>query len=220
MNWLSSAWSRNRDWLGNAAKNISPFLALTPLGLPAAFGAAALGRGVQHGATLGNVLKSGAGNAAIGAGLQGGAGLLRSAFNPSSSAAAASYGGGGGAAGGEIGGQVMGAGNAFTAGSHAASAGGGGGFGAQVGSALKGIGSFAAEHPKALEMGLGALDPSERNYRDAMTRNLNTRTDLDAQQMEEEKRRRQALGPLWQALAGQFQNYQNNPMSIASNPYR
>lgn len=85
MSWLSGLIDRNRNAVGNLVKNVSPLLALTPLGMAGSFVGGALGRGMQKGANIGSMLKSGASNAAIG----GGANALKSAFIPSSAAGSA-----------------------------------------------------------------------------------------------------------------------------------
>lgn len=215
MSWVTRFLEHNRGFIGNAAKNISPFLALTPLGIPGALAAGALGRAIQPGANIGSIAKSGLSNAAIGAGMQGGLGALKSAFAPSSSAAGAVY--GGGATGSEIGGQVMGAGNAFTAGAHGPEA--GMSLADTVGGALKGVGKFAADHPKALEMGLGALDPTQRNYMRAQTDAITNNTQLSRDEAERRRRMQDAMAPLYAAFMGQFQNMQQHPVNIAANPY-
>jgi hypothetical protein len=227
VSWASQFWKHNRDFLGNAAKNISPFLALTPLGIPGALIAGGLGRGIQHGANLGNIVKSGVSNAALGAGMQGGMGALRSAFNPSSSAASASFGSGaapvaqaGQAAANEVPGYL---GQAAINGADAgASAAGGAGSSLlnRIGSALGTAGKFAEAHPHTLEMGLGALDTSGRDYRNAQTNALNANTSMQQQQYEDYKKRMAALQPLLAAFAGQLQNSISNPYPVAGNPYR
>jgi hypothetical protein len=221
MSWLSGLIQRNRGWAGNALKNVSPFLALTPLGIPAALAGGALGRAIQPGAKIGDIAKSGLSNAALGAGVQGGMGALRSAFSPSSSAAAASYGGAPGAAAGPIGGQVMGVGTLTgPAGSGLAQGGGGGpGLLSQLGGALGKVGGFAESHPHAIEMGLGALDTSKRDYLKAQTDALTQNTGMNAEQWALQKRRQDALAPLLAAFAGQLQTMQQHPYQIASNPY-
>lgn len=219
MSWVSQFINHNRGFIGNAAKNISPFLALTPLGIPGALAAGALGRAIQPGAKLGDIAKSGLSNAGIGAGMQGGMAALRSAFAPSSSAAGAVYGSGGAGGGSEIGGQVMGVGNGFTAGAHAVDAPGGMSLADKVGGALKGVGKFASDHPKALEMGMTAFDPTQRNYMRAQTDAITTNTQMSRDEQERRRRQQEALAPVWAAFMGQLQNAQSHPYQVAPNPY-
>ena len=82
MSWLSSFWDHNRSFLGNALKNVAPAAFLIPgVGPLAAAGIAgagsALGRGIQKGANIGDILKqgvTGAGQAYLGGQLTGGQG--------------------------------------------------------------------------------------------------------------------------------------------------
>jgi hypothetical protein len=221
MAWYNSLRDLRGD-VGNIAKNVSPFLALTPLGIPGSLIAAGLGRAIQPGANLGSILKTAGTNAALGAGMQDGAGLLRSAFNPSSSAAAATYGSGGGGAGaaGASAPFSMGAPDITNAAASAApAAGGGGGLASQIGNGLKSVGEFAAKNPQTISAGLTGLDPSQRNYRVAQTNALNSQTDIAQQQYAAYKQRMQQLQPLLAALSGQMQGYMNNPLPVAKNPY-
>src|SRR5215831_2114786 len=82
MSWLSSFWDHNRNFLGNALKNISPAAFLIPgVGPLAAAGIAgvgsALGSGIEKGGTWGGALSQGlqgAGEAYLGSKLTGGQG--------------------------------------------------------------------------------------------------------------------------------------------------
>lgn len=85
MSWISQFVNHNRDWAGNALKNIAPAAFLIPgLGPLAAAGIAgagsALGRGIQHGANLGNIARQGATGAAISSAGSGAMGLLHGAL--------------------------------------------------------------------------------------------------------------------------------------------
>jgi len=82
MSWLSSFWKHNRNFIGNALKNVSPAAFLIPgVGPLAAAGLAgagsALGRGIQEGSNFGDIVRQGlqgAGQAYLGARLTGGQG--------------------------------------------------------------------------------------------------------------------------------------------------
>ena len=81
MSWLSSFVDNNRNFAGNALKNVAPLLALTGLGsIPAGYllagGAGALGQGIKKGSNIGDILHAGVDAGSIGSGLQTGAGML------------------------------------------------------------------------------------------------------------------------------------------------
>lgn len=88
MSWLSDAWKRNRSAIGNFAKNVSPFVAFTPLGALGSAGLAIAGEASRGKTKLSDLARAGASNAGIGKGLKFGAGRLASAFTPGSSNAA------------------------------------------------------------------------------------------------------------------------------------
>jgi len=80
MSWLSSFVDNNRNFAGNALKNVAPLLALTGLGsIPAGYllagGAGALGQGIKKGSNIGDILHAGVDAGSIGSGLQGAAQL-------------------------------------------------------------------------------------------------------------------------------------------------
>lgn len=81
MSWLSSFVNNNRNFAGNALKNVAPLLALTGLGsIPAGYllagGAGALGQGIKKGSNIGDILHAGVDAGSMGSGLQTGAGML------------------------------------------------------------------------------------------------------------------------------------------------
>ena len=81
MSWLSSFVDNNRNFAGNALKNVAPLLALTGLGsIPAGYllagGAGALGQGIKKGSNIGDILHAGVDAGSMGSGLQTGAGML------------------------------------------------------------------------------------------------------------------------------------------------
>ena len=81
MSWLSSFVNNNRNFAGNALKNVAPLLALTGLGsIPAGYllagGAGALGQGIKKGSNFADILHAGVDAGSMGSGLQTGAGML------------------------------------------------------------------------------------------------------------------------------------------------
>lgn len=215
MSWLSSFVKHNRGFIGNAIKNVSPALAFTPLGILGAGAAGALGRAIQPGAKLGDIVKSGVSNAAIGGGARGGMAALRSAFAPSSSAAGTVA-----ATGGVSPASVPGVTSAIpdsalgiTTPTTAPAAGGG---------ALRTIGSFLKDNPNAVAGGLEGLGRlgtmgSENAYRNAETDALRQNTSMNQYELEQKKRQAAALEPLLRALMGQMGT--NTPYTVAPNPY-
>lgn len=224
MSWASQFIKHNRGFIGNAIKNISPALAFTPLGMLGAGAAGALGRAIQPGAKFGDIVKSGVSNAAIGGGARGGVDALRSAFAPSSSAAgslAATPAGSAGSAGSAVGngtlvsngngGWVSGAGQTGASGADA-----GEGFMSKLGSGAQAVGRFAKDNPNAIAgglQGLGAIGSmgSENAMRRAQTNAINTNTAMTQQELDNQKKRQQALVPLLQALMGQQYAPAKNP---------
>lgn len=211
MSWLSAAWNRNRGAIGNFAKNVSPLLAFTPLGLAGTAITAGLGELARPGKNVGDAFKAGASNAAIGAGARGASNILKPLFTPGSSAAGSMA--SAAAPGSEVGGQVMGAGNGFTAGAHTAgnavTAGGSGGpswlskaFGAAKDNPLV-VGQVASGILGARENG------AQRDFQ-------HEQFDFQKQQYSDEQRRRdemaRLLGPLFQQMLA------NRPQ-VAANPY-
>lgn len=85
MSWLGDRWGaggifsagakaieRNRDWAGNLAKNVAPLTALIPgVGVLGAGLIGAAGRGVQHGANIGDIGIQGVQAAGMGSALKG-----------------------------------------------------------------------------------------------------------------------------------------------------
>lgn len=210
MSWLGDAWKRNRGAIGNFAKNVSPLLAFTPLGLAGTAITAGLGELARPGKNIGNALKAGASNAAIGAGARGAANVLKPLFTPGSGAAGTVA--SAAAPGSEIGGQVMGAGNEWTAGSHAGNAvtsGGNGGpswlskaFGAAKDNPLV-VGQVASGILGARENG------AQRDFQ-------HEQFDFQKQQYSDEQKRRDEMARL---LAPLFQQMLANRPQVAANPY-
>lgn len=195
--WLSAAWDRNRDFAGNALKNISPALSFVPgLGIPASFAAGALGKGIQHGSNLGDILKSGASNAAIGGGarsLVNGAQAL--AGRPASSAAFAP------SSGVEGGGLPMPPPPITTP-------------ARGLSDVAQGIGGFAKDNATVLgQVGSGVLNARAGDEANALkTRQL----DFEQQQYLDEQQRKKNLAALLGPLAQQVMSQQR---TVAPNPY-
>jgi hypothetical protein len=220
MSWLSSFVEHNRDFAGNALKNISPLAFLIPgVGPLAAAGLAgagsALGRGIQHGSNLKNIVGQGlqgageayAGGQGMGAlrsAFGGGqaAGSLTGAFTPSSTVGMGS---------GELG---AGAGDA----AYGAAAGNAGNNSilSAIGSGAKGVGHFIQQNPMAVSGALqGAGQIGQMGSENAMRKAQTTALDLNNQQsqyeQEAKKRRDAAMAPLLALFQGQLQNSLNNP---------
>lgn len=232
MSWLSSFVKHNRGFIGNAVKNLSPALAFTPLGILGAGAAGALGRAIQPGAKLGDIVKSGVSNAAIGGGVRGGVSALRSVFAPSSSAAGTLVASGEGAGGAGSASAAGSAPSAFTSGvdtgsggwmgdtslgRHAVDAATGGSSG--LGGFARSVGSFAKDNPNAIAGGfqglasLGSMG-AENDYKRAQTNALNTNTAMSQAELDDRKRRAELMEPILRALMGN-----RNAMSVAPNPY-
>ncbi len=212
MSWLSDAWKRNRGAIGNFAKNVSPLLAFTPLGLPGAAILGGLGELARPGKNIGDALKSGASNAAIGAGARGAAGALRPLFTPGSSAAGSVASAAAPSYGGEVGGQVMGVGNGFTAGSSApaVAASGGAGGPSWLSKAWQGV----KDNPMvAGQVASGILGAREQGAnRDFQHEQF----DFQKQQYSDEQKRREEMQRL---LAPLFQQMMQSRTPVAPNPY-
>lgn len=221
MSWVSSFLKHNRDFIGNAMKNIAPIAAFTPLGALGAGAIGALGRGIQHGANLGNIVKTGATDAAIGGGAHAGLNALRSAFVPGSSPAAT--------AGGFVSGQAGSGGGymsdaAVQAGRAGASAGAGmssglSGLASSLGSGVRSVGQFAKDYPQLFAGGLTGLGQigsmnAENGLRHAQMDSINQQTHMSQYELQAQQQRAQALAPLLQALMGRMQQ-----TNIAPNPY-
>lgn len=209
MSWLSAAWQRNRGAIGNFAKNVSPLLAFTPLGLAGTAITAGLGELARPGKNIGDALKAGASNAAIGAGARGATNALKPLFTPGSSAAGSMA--SAAAPGSSVGGEVMGAGNGFTAGSHMASAapsgGGGSSWLSKAGSAIKDNPLVAGQIASGV---LGAREQgAQRDFQ-------HEQFDFQKQQYSDDQKRRDEMARL---LAPLFQQMLANRPQIAANPY-
>ena len=74
MSWLSTLFDNNRNFVGNATKNLAPLLALTPAGWLGAGLAGAVGQGIRKGSNLGDIVRSGVDAGSVGGSLQGLAG--------------------------------------------------------------------------------------------------------------------------------------------------
>lgn len=215
MSIISSFWSHNRNFLGNAVKNISPvaaaFIPGIGPGLAAllAGGGSALGQGMEKGSNFGDIAKAGLTNAAIGAGGNSAVGALKGAFMPSSAGASFGAGtsaGGAGAAPASMTPHFPGFADAAAGGS-APGAGAAGGGGSFLGKAA----GFVENHPTAISMGLNGLGNIAsaastndlRNQEAEAMRRANATSDYELQQR---KARDQALLPLYQMLAGRFKD--------------
>jgi hypothetical protein len=212
-NWLANATGVhisphrsyiNRDQMGNALKNIAPAAFLIPgIGTAAAMGlgglGSAFGRGIQHGANIGNILGQGLSGAAIAGGGAQGMNALRGAFAPSSVTAAPS--GFASAPGG--GWQAIGA-QAGDSGPGLASS-----FGQGLGHAASGVAHFAKEYPMAVSgglQGIGAIanSGSENRLRNAQADAMQRQADESDYEFQQRKARDLALEPLRRALAAQI----------------
>lgn len=220
---IASPVEHNRDFLGNALKNVSPLAFLIPgLGPMAAAGlgaaGSALGRGIQHGANLGDILKQGAQGGAMAYGGAQGMNALKAAFAPSSSAAidgavpgiqmtsatpAASYLQGPGDEALRLGGQMAQQQPSML--SQLATG---------AGHAAQGVGSFIKANPTAVGAGLQGL--GQINQMGSENRLRNAQAGMTEAELAAMKNRAAALQPLYQALMGQQQGVHPNPYS---NPY-
>lgn len=213
-NWLSKAFQRNRSWLGNALKNFAPVAGALTGGLGGiAIGGlgSALGRGVQKGASLGNIVGQGVSGAGMAYGGSKALGALKSAFAPGSSAASVMQSGGEVALDGadDIAG-VQGGNIAATR-----------PVAARAGSAARGAGIFLKDNPMAAAMALqGVGDLSTAGTQNDMARaQIDAIRSQTAESEEERARRRrmeEALEPLRLSLLGQLQGTQR---SVPANPY-
>lgn len=229
MSWLSQFVKHNRDFAGNALKNIAPLSFLIPGVGPlaaAGLGAAgsALGRGIQHGSNLGNILKQGAEGGAMAYGGAQGMNALKAAFTPGSSAAgtvAQSMPGMSVTPSATAPMAIQGPGSAalnMTQGLGQAPS-----LMSRVGSAANGLGSFVKNNPTAAAMGLQGLGQmgsmgSENAYRNAQTDALKQNTNLSKEQYDQQLRRQAAMEPLLRALMGNVQGM-SQPGAVAPNPY-
>lgn len=240
MSWLSSFWNHNRNFLGNAIKNVAPAAFLIPgvgPGAAAALGGlgSALGQGIRKGSNFGDILKAGATGASEaygGSELTGGQGnsleKLKGMFH------------GGGSAADKIAAQGV-PGVQFTPSSVATTGAGGtpislapvasaaptGAAGTVGGlaekSALSKALSFAHDNPMALAMGLqGGAQLAGMPAANALSRAQQQQIDLQNQQMQDDlenkKRRDEALAPLWKLMQQQVMGNLNGP-GVAQNPY-
>ncbi len=225
MSWLSSFINHNRDFAGNALKNVSPLAFLIPGIGPAAaagLGAAgsALGRGIQHGSNLGDIVKQGAQGGAMAYGGAQGMNALKAAFAPSSSAAA----------------TLPGVASPTPSASGMTSMQGPGSaalnlmqgapqppsmlsqIGGALGGAARGAGSFIKANPTAVGAGLQGLGQmgtmgSENRLRNAQADQVQGQSQMTQAELQIMKQRQAALAPLLQALMGQQQR------GAAPNPY-
>lgn len=220
---LKSWWKRAttipdspRGIIGNLAKNVSPFLALTGVGALGAGALATAGEKIRNPhASFGDLAKAGITNAGIGKGLKSGVGLLRGA----SSAPAAP-----GVALPSTPGVVEPAVGALTpleggniAGAQSALSKGGG--------ALRSAASFAAKNPNATGMalqGIGNLSTAgaENRLQNAQARALERQIGESEYEFAQRRARDLALEPLRQALAQQIGTTIGTPQRApAANPY-
>lgn len=223
MSWLSSFINHNRDFAGNALKNVSPLAFLIPGIGPAAaagLGAAgsALGRGIQHGSNFGNIVKQGAQGGAMAYGGAQGMNALKTAFAPSSSAAATIPG---------VASPIPGAAGSMQGpGSAALNLMGHAPpppsmldqIGGALGGAARGAGSFIKANPTAVGAGLQGLGQmgamgSENRLRNAQADQIGSQAQMTQAELQMMKQRQAALAPLLQALMGQ------QSQGSAPNPY-
>lgn len=220
MSWLSQFVKHNRDFAGNLLKNAAPAAFLIPgigPGAAALLGGAgsALGRGIQHGANLGNIVKQGATGAAIAYGGGQGLNALKGAFTPSSSVSGALPGvqttpGAVASAAGSIQGPGEAALNLTQGLGQAPS------LASRVGSAISGAGKFAQANPMAVSAGLQGLGQigtmgADNAYKRAQTNAVNQQTAMSQAELDVMRRRQAALEPLMRALMGQQQGVATNP---------
>lgn len=206
-NWLAQATgihisphhaSFNRDQFGNLLKNVAPVAGMFmggPLGAALAGGlGSAAGRGMQHGANLGNILGQGALGAGIAGAGNGGMHALQAAFSPSSAVSTA----------GEWGSPASGL-NAGRAGQAVAQL----GEPSRLGSALSGVGHFAHDYPGAISGGLQGIAQipqmgSENRLRNAQANQMEQQAGESAYDFQTRKARDAALEPLRRALMAQI----------------
>lgn len=219
-----TTWDHNRNFVGNAIKNVSPLLAFTPLGPLGSGAAAALGQGMEKGSNLGSILKSGVSNAAIGAGAHSLYGAARGAMAGAGSAGAGGAGGSNFAAGAanaapappvSIGGISMAAPQAATLPSMAA--GGGSGLSSQLMSGLRGAGSFLKDNASTIgSTGNALLNAREQGQQMDLK---SQQFDFEKQQYADEQKRRaqiaQMLGPLYRQMLARQGNMAPNPYAQA-----
>jgi len=218
---LSQFVKHNRDFAGNALKNIAPLSFLIPGVGPlaaAGLGAAgsALGRGIQHGGNLGNILKQGVEGGSMAYGGAQGLGAVKAAFAPSSSAVAAG-GGGLGSTAGSAAGSVASPG-AFPAidGSGISAAplsfASGTPQPGMLHDALSGVGHFIEHNPNTIGQGLQGI--GKIGSMGANNRLLNAQAGMSEAELQAFKNRQAALQPLYAALLGQQQHVAPNPYAF------
>lgn len=214
-NWLANATGVhispnrsyvNRDQVGNLLKNVAPAAFLIPgigPGMAAGIGGlgSALGRGIQHGSNLGDILKQGASGAAIAGGGAQGMQALKGAFAPSSVASGAPSGFGAAPGGGW---QAYGAQAAEQPSQGLAAS-----IGHGIGSAASGLGHFAASNPLATAQGLQGIAQipqmgSENRLRNAQANQMEQQAGESAYDFQTRKARDAALEPLRRALMAQI----------------
>ncbi len=234
MSWLSdlghklghfadTTWDHNRNFVGNAIKNVSPLLAFTPLGPLGSGAAAALGQGMEKGSNLGSILKSGVSNAAIGAGAHGLYGAARGALG-----AAGDAGGGGAIPGVQFTpssalGTMQGPGSAaLNLGNTAASA--APSMSSQLmsglGGAARGAGSFLKDNASTIgSTGNALLNAREQGQQQDLK---SQQFDFEKQQYADEQARRaqiaKLLGPLYQQIIQRQGNMAPNPYAQTPSP--
>lgn len=195
----------DRDQFGNLLKNAAPVAGMFmggPLGAALAGGlGSAAGRGMQHGANLGNILGQGALGAGIAGAGNGGMHALQAAFSPSSAAGAASSGFGAAPGGGwqAYGAQALGNPDPGVLSK----------LGSGIGSAASGIGHFAASNPMATAQGLQGIAQipqmgSENRLRNAQANQMEQQAGESAYDFQTRKARDAALEPLRRALMAQI----------------
>lgn len=210
-NWLANATGIhispkrsyvNRNQFGNMLKNVSPIAGAFTGGLGGLLlggAGSALGRGVQKGANLGNILGQGASGAALSGVGNMGINALKGAFAGGGSAAGAGA-GAGGSAGGSAAGAMPGAVEEIQAGNVVHPAASKFGFGGP--GLLKSAGNFLKDNTTAVGMGLKGL--GDIQGAGSQNRLANAQASRLEYETEEERRRQRALEPLRRALEGQL----------------
>jgi len=224
---IASPIEHNRDFLGNALKNVSPLAFLIPgIGPMAAAGlgaaGSALGRGIQHGANLGDILKQGAQGGSMAYGGAQGLGALKAAFAPSSSAAgtlAAQSPGESAAAkfmASQAAPETSVGGISFPAVQAAALPAQTAGGSSMLADALRGTGSFLKANPMAVGQGLQGL--GQLSQMSSENRLRNAQAGISEAELTMLKNRQAALAPLLALLQGQQQGVRPNPYGSTPMP--
>lgn len=233
-------WDRNRNFVGNALKNIAPVAGILTGGLGGvALGGlgAALGAGIHHGTNIGDIAKTGVENGML---TSGGQNLLSSfgyngpmsAMKQTANKIAANAGTQGAAAFTPSSGSLMGGSGAVpgvsslenmatrAAPDMLSGLSGGGTAPASFLSKLA-SGATSPEVIGGLLKGIGGMgkNDAEEKYLNTQNDALAQRSRLEQQQYDEQVARRKALQPLLDALMGKAQGIAGQQVSVPPNPY-